>query len=340
VNSPRLTRPGRLALCASAALLLLSGFAATAAHAGTVSTNLRVLTDTGRVLADVRQYTDTTTIKTNPQANCFHGAGGTGKTVSLFGANALGAAADAAQSVPALNPLLIDDEFAGSFGLGICGFGGVSSNDSNFWELRVDHKVASVAGDKAAVSTGDDVLWSLVPSAFDAEFNPISEPELSLQAPARAKPKAPFNVTVLEYSPTGFLKPAVGAQVTGAAAPADSQGHTKVTLTGSGQITATRAGAIPSRSLSVCARADIKKCPAKRGLPIFGSGRADRIGGTLGNDTIKARAGNDTISVRGRGRDVVDCGPGKDTVKADNTDKVRRGTCETIDRPAKGEKGS
>jgi hypothetical protein len=340
VNSPRLTRPGRLALCASVAVFLISGIAATAAHAGTVPASLRVLTDTGRVLADVRQYTDTTSFKSSPQANCFHGAGGTGKTLTVFGANALGAAADAAQSVPDLNPLLVDDEFAGSFGLGICGFGGVSSNDSNFWELRVDHKVASVAGDKAAISKGDDVLWSLVPATFDAMFNPISEPELSLQAPARAKPKAPFNVTVLEYSPTGFLKPAVGAQVTGAPAPTDSQGHTQATQTGSGQLTATRAGAIPSRSLPVCARADLKKCPSKRGLPIFGSDLADKIGGTLGNDTIKARAGNDTISVRGHGRDVVDCGPGKDTVKADNTDKIRTGTCETIDRPAKGGKGS
>jgi hypothetical protein len=323
-------------------MFLISGFAATAAHAGTVSTNLRVLTDTGRVLADVRQYTDTTSFATSPQAKCFpSGHGGSGKTVTVFGPNALGAVADAARSVSSLNPILVDDEFT-AFGLGICGFGGVSASSdfSNFWELRVDHKVASVAGDKAAVSTGDDVLWSLVPAAFDAAFNPISEPELSLTAPARAKPKAPFNVTVLEYSPTGFLKPAVGAQVSGAPVPTDSQGHTKVTLTGSGQITATRAGAIPSRSLSVCARADLKKCPAKRGLPIFGSDLADKIGGTLGNDTIKARAGNDTISVRGRGRDVVDCGRGKDTVKADNTDKVRRGTCETIDRPAKGEKGS
>lgn len=338
MKSPRIRRFG---LCACAVTFLISGVMAAAAQAGTVPANLRVVTDAGKVLADVRQYTDTTTVPTSPQALCFiGGAGGSGKPATVFGPTALGAVADAARSVPALDPILVTDEF--SFGLGICGFGGVSakSDFSNFWEVRVDHKVSSVGGDKAQVSSGDDVLWSLVPATFDAMFNPISEPELSLQAPARMTPGAPMNVTVLQYSAAGFLGPAAGVSVTGAASPTDAAGHAQVTLPTTTTLTATRTGAIPSRSLGVCVKAKVKRCAPKRGMPIFGSDLADHIGGTLGNDTIKARGGNDMISVRGRGRDSVQCGAGVDTVKADATDRVDKASCEKIDRPggAKGKK--
>lgn len=334
MNSPRIRRLG---LYACAVSFLFCGALAASAQAGTVPANLRVVTDTGKVLADVRQYTDTTAVPTSPQALCFiGGVGGSGKPATVFGPTALGSVADAAQSVPALNPILVTDEF--SFGLGICGFGGVSakSDFSNFWEVRVDHKVSSLSGDKAQVSSGDDVLWSLVPATFDPMFNPISEPELSLQAPARTTPGAPVTATVLEYSPAGFLRPAVGASVTGAASETDAQGHVQMSLAATATLTATRAGAIPSRSIGVCVKAKLKRCAPKRGLPIFGSELADKVGGTLGNDTIKARGGDDGISVRGRGRDKVQCGAGRDTVKADATDRVDKASCEQIDRPGGG----
>jgi hypothetical protein len=337
VNSPRLTRPGRLTLCASVALFLISGFAATAAHAGTVPTSVRVVSGGGKVLADVRQYTETTTVPTSPAAKCFFGGvGGSGKAVTLNGPTALGAVADAARSVPELNPMLITDEF--SFGLGVCGFGGVQPSPTEFWQVRVDHKATQKGGDQVQVSKGDDVLWALIPAPNCPPPNFICEPtqpELALTAPARAKPGAAFGVTVLAYNDEGFLGPASGATVTGAALPTDAAGKTQVVLPASGTITASKSGAVVSRTLPVCVKSDIKKCPSKRGIPIFGSDLPDSIGGTAGNDTIKARGGNDKISVRGRGRDRVNCGPGADKVKADNADQIA-GNCEKVERPSKG----
>jgi hypothetical protein len=336
LNSPRLKR---FALCASATFLI-SGLLAGSASAGTVPTDLRVLTGGGKVLADVRQYTDSTDVPTSAAARCFYGgAGGSGKPKPVSGPTAIGAVADAAASVPELNPMLLTDEY--SFGLGVCGFGGISSDTSSFWQLRVDHKATIKSGDTTQVSKGDDVIWTLVPNPVCAPDPPYTcqptQPELSLQAPARAKTGASFQVTVLEYNDEGFLKPALAANVTGASGPTDAAGKTTVTLPASGSITATRTGAIPSRTLPVCVKGNVKKCPSKRGIPIFGSDLADSIGGTIGTDKITARGGNDKISVRGRGRDRVNCGPGVDKVKADNADKIAK-NCEKVDRP-KGKKG-
>jgi hypothetical protein len=335
MDSPRIRRLG---LCACAVSLIISGAYAAAASAGTVPADVRVVTDTGRVLADVRQYTDTTSVPTSPQAKCFFGgAGGSGKPAFVPGPTALGIVADAAQSVPELNPILVTDEY--SFGLGVCGFGGVSSGPSNFWQVRVDHKALQKGGDQVQVSRGDDVLWALVPAPV-CEPNPPyaclpTEPELELQAPAKAKPGRPFTVTVYEYNDSGFLKPAAGAYVSGASAATNAQGQTEVTLAATAPITAARQGAIPSRSLGVCVSAKRKRCSARRGQQILGTELADVIGGSPGPDTIKARGGDDTIGVRGRGRDRVQCGAGKDTVKADVTDRVERSSCERIDRPGK-----
>ncbi|MFN2612335.1 MAG: hypothetical protein ABR536_03070 [Solirubrobacterales bacterium] len=331
----------RFGLCTAAVSILFAAAMTTAAHAGTVPADLRVVTDTNRVLADVRQYTDTTAVPTSPQAKCFFGGvGGSGRPVTVAGATALGVVADAAQSLGSLSPILVTDEY--SFGLGVCGFGGVSSGPANFWQVRVDHKATQVGGDQVALSRGDDVVWALVPSPV-CDFNPPytckpTEPELVIEAPARARPGVPFTATVFEYNDTGFNKPALGASVNGALAPTDAQGHTQVTLARTGAVTASRVGAIPSRSLRVCVSARPKRCAAKRGRQILGSQLADRIGGTLGNDTIEANGGDDAISVRGRGRDSVRCGPGKDTVTADGTDRVNKASCEKIERSAGGAK--
>lgn len=333
MNSPRLWR---LALCACSVSLLISGFIASVAHAGTVPANVRVITDTGKSLVDVRQYTDTTSIPTSPQATCFGPPGGSGKLTTVYGATAIGATSDAAASVPELNPLLVTDQF--SFGPGVCGFGGVSAaaDFSNYWELRIDHKYAQLGGN-TQISQGDDILWTLVPADFDSMGNPITKPELALVAPARTTPGVPLMVTVYEYNARlGDLRPAAGVSVTGAASPTDAAGHAAVSLPATSRIGATRSGAIASRSLGVCVNAKLKRCAPKRGLPIFGSNLADRIRGTLGNDTIKARGGDDKISARGRGRDTVQCGAGADTVKADVTDRVDKASCEKIDRPGGG----
>jgi hypothetical protein len=331
----------RLGVCAAAVLTTAVALAAaTPASAGTVPADLRVVTDTGKTLADVRQYTDTTQVPTSPQAKCFFGGvGGSGKPVTLDGPTALGLTADASQTQAGLQPLLITDEF--SFGLGVCGFGGVSSTANNFWELRVDHKASSVGGDQVAVGRDDDILWSLVPNNCDTTppyaCHP-SSPELSLEAPARTKPGKPFAVQVFQYSDKGFVKPAAGAAVTGAGAPSDAQGNALVTLTGNGTVQATRAGAIPSRVLPVCVKSKLSRCPKKAGKPIFGSELADDITGTPGADSIKAGGGDDSISVRGGGKDQVQCGAGVDKVKADRSDRVAKASCERVIRRG-GKKG-
>jgi Ca2+-binding RTX toxin-like protein len=259
--------------------------------------------------------------------------------VTVAGPTALGLTADASQTQAGLRPLLIDDEF--SFGLGVCGFGGVSAKDdfSNFWELRVDHKAVSVGGDQVAVGRGDDILWSLVPNNCDSTppyACHASLPELSIDAPARAKPGKPFVVQVFQYSDKGFTKPAAGAIVTGAPAPSDASGNALVTLATGGTVQATRAGAIPSRAFPVCVNSNLSRCPKKAGRPIFGSALADDITGTPGPDSIKSAAGNDAINVRGGGKDQVQCGAGIDKVKADRSDKVDRVSCERIIRRGGG----
>jgi hypothetical protein len=329
----------RLGVCAAAVIATaVSLGAAASASAGTVPADLRVLTDTGQTLADVRQYTDTTQIPTSPQAKCFFGgAGGSGKPVTVAGPTALGLTADASQTQAGLRPLLITDEF--SFGLGVCGFGGVSSTADNFWELRVDHKAVSVGGDQVAVGRGDDILWSLVPNNCDTTppyACHASSPELSVNAPARGKPGQPFAVQVFQYSDKGFTKPAAGAIVTGASAPSDAAGTALVTLAASGAVQATRAGAIPSRALPVCVKSNLGHCPKKAGRPIFGSALADDITGTPGPDSVKSADGNDVISVRGGGKDQVQCGSGSDKVKADRSDKVDRVSCERVIRRGGG----
>lgn len=329
-----------LGVSAAASLLIATCVAASPAWAGTIPADLRVVTDTGKTLADVRQYTDTTNVPTSPQAKCFFGGvGGSGRPVTVAGPTALGLTADAAQTQAGLRPLLVTDEF--SFGLGICGFGGVSSTAANFWELRVDHKVTSIGGDQLALGRGDDVLWTLAPNNCDTtppfSCHP-SLPELALKAPARAKPNQPFSVQVFEYTDKGFVKPAAGATLTGAAAQSDAQGLAQVTLPASRAVEASRAGAIPSRALPVCVRADLSRCPKKAGRPIFGSGLADEIAGTPGPDNVKAGGGDDSIAVRSGAKDQVQCGAGRDKVKADRSDKVDKRGCEQVIRPG-GERG-
>ena len=257
------------------------------------------------------------------------------------GATAIGLAVDASDSIPALNPILVTDEF--SFGLGVCGFGGVSSTADNFWQVRVNHFATQVGADQTILGGGDDVLWALVPAPV-CDFNPPytcqpTEPELSLDAPPRAQPGVPFTVRVTEYSDTGVPSAAVGAAVTGASQPTDASGATSVTLGSRSPIVASRSGSIPSQQLDVCVNAIPKKCPGGRGMPIFGSEREDAIGGTSGPDTIKARGDDDTVRVRGGGTDTVDCGAGSDLVRADRSDKVDKVSCEDVLRPKKKKHG-
>src|SRR4029453_9566622 len=82
---------------ALASLIALAAFAPVGATAS-VGADLRVVAPSG-TLDDITQYSDTTTMPTSPQAECFGpGSGGTGQSVPVQGANALGIVVEAAKS--------------------------------------------------------------------------------------------------------------------------------------------------------------------------------------------------------------------------------------------------
>jgi hypothetical protein len=326
---------------ALASLLALAALGAASANAS-VGADLRVLNTEGKALAQLRQFTDTAQIKTDPDADCFGpGSGGSGRTVTDNGPTALGVVNDAEATQKAIRPVSVTDAFG--FGLGICGFGGYKADAGHFWYLKMNHVESSVGGDQVKLSGGDDVIWYLIrtdscpPPDF---FCNISD--LQLQAPARAIPNSLVTVHVDAFSRIGAESSAAGAQVDGGTVPVITgpDGNAQVRLGNGGlaQLFATRGRDIPSQYVPVCLSDDLSACPAHRGLTIAGSDGPDRINGTPGTDKIKARGGADRISVRGGGADTVKCGAGIDIVKADRTDKIAK-NCEKVRRP-KGRKGN
>ena len=268
------------AACALAVFMALS--AASAAAARTVPVDLRVLTTTGKVLADERQYTSSTPVKTDPGADCFGtGTGGSGDTVHLSGPTALGVLADAAQSNPLLAPLSVTDYDFGFPGLGLCGIGHTKVLGSQFWFLKVNDANPQLSGDQVKLNGGDSVIWYLIPfSKCDSASPYYCPPELVLQAPARAQPGVPFGVHVESINDAGESIAAVGVKIDGAAKPTGPLGNASVVLDRSRRIRATRAKHVPSAPTLICVNSDPSACPRKRGREIFGSSSADRITGT------------------------------------------------------------
>jgi hypothetical protein len=326
---------------AALASLIAVALLGPAGASASVGSDLRVVGSSG-ALDDLTQYSDTTTMPTSPQAECFGpGSGGSGQGVSVSGANALGVVVEAAKSRGQLNPLLLTDTFVSQgFGLGVCGIGGQVATGSAFWYTKVNHVGLQVGGSQFPIKAGDQVLWYLAPN-----FPP--PPELVLNAPVRQPVGTPFPVQVLAYADDGTATPAAGAVISGGASPvtADASGNAQVTLNGSGtvQIQATRGADIPSEALAVCSFAQAADCPAARGRLIVGSDGLDDIIGTAGPDRIKPRgsrdavralAGDDKVDVRGGGKDRVNCGGGDDSVKAGKGDKLAK-NCEHRSRSAK-----
>jgi hypothetical protein len=240
---PRLVSTRLLAACALA--LVLSIAAAAPAFAKGVSANLRVVGKAGKVLTEQTLSTSTIAIKTSKQAKCFGAANaGSGASVTVKGATAMGLLAQAAKTTSALRPLLITDAF--DFGLGICGIGGNVVSGKASWYLKVNHKGSMVGGDAVKLKPGDEVLWDLAPSY------PYPN-ELALVAPKTATAGTPFKVTVYSYDEKGKRKPLAGATVTGASAPTAADGTTTVALTEPGEIRATHGKEIPSAAVAVCA---------------------------------------------------------------------------------------
>ena len=222
---PRLI-PIRLAAACALALALSLPFAASAAAKG-VPVDLRVVGKGGKVLTEEDLSTGTTTIKTSPKANCFGaGTAGSGASVTIKGATALGALAQASKSTPSLQPLLVTDAF--DFGLGICGVGASKVSGKASWYLKVNHKGAQVSGDALKLHAGDEVLWDLAPSY------PYPN-ELALEAPERADTGVPFEVRVFSYDEKGKRKPVSGAKIGGASGGVTgADGRATVTLTAPG----------------------------------------------------------------------------------------------------------
>jgi hypothetical protein len=333
----------RLGLGVLCALVMAAFFTSISSASASVGVDLRVVNTEGRALAQLRQYTDTTQIRTDPAADCFGpGSGGSGAAVAVNGPTALGVVDDAAATQDLIRPVSVTDHFG--FGLGICGFGGFRSDSGRFWYLKVDHKESSVGGDQVPVFGGTDVIWYLIQTSSCPPpdyFCVVSD--LQLNAPPRATPGSQITVHADAYSRTGVKTPAQGVLVSGAGvAPAltDSAGNASVQVgsPGTHYLFGSRGADIPSQLVSLCVAERLKACPAHRGMTIAGSDLGDRINGSDGTDKIIARGGDDDINARGGGRDSVGCGPGVDKVKVDRRDKAAR-SCEQIRGAAKKEKG-
>lgn len=239
---PRLI-PFRLAAACALALVLSLSLAASAVAKG-VSAELRVVGKGGKTLTEQVLSTGTTTVKTSKKAKCF-GAGnaGSGKSVTVKGATAMGLLAQASKSTASLRPLLVTDAF--DFGLGICGVGGNVVSGKASWYLKVNHKGATVGGDAVKLKPGDEVLWDLAPSF------PYPN-ELALEAPDSALGGTPFEVQVFAYDEKGKRKPVAGASVTGASGPTGPDGKTTVTLSAPMPLQAKHGKDIPSPLEAVC----------------------------------------------------------------------------------------
>jgi hypothetical protein len=225
--------------------------ASPAAGAGRVPAELRVVGAHGKVLAEEKLRTGTTTVPTSPKATCLGaGSGGSGKPAKIAGATALGLLGQAAKSDAALRPLLITDHF--SFGLGLCGVGGSvgSVKDGLSWYLKVNHVDPELGGEAVKLRAGDEVLWALAPYPYPAE--------LVLKAPSRVTAGKPFTVRVLAYADDGTRTPAAGAKVTGASAPTGADGRATVTLDKPKRLIARHGQDIPSNRVAVCVGG---KCP-------------------------------------------------------------------------------
>lgn len=305
------------------------------ASASTKWADLRVVTHTGRTLAELRQYTGSTTVRASHKADCFgSGSPSSDSRYRLRGASALGIMKDALGSDRDLRPLLINDAFVDDgFGLGVCSIGGFDTAGFSYWYLANDGVAASTGPDLTPLRNGDRVLWYLTSGSESGFPN-----ELRLRAPARAHPGQAFTVRVLRIDGNGSRSPAAGATVSADGAPLGvTNGSGKLTTSLAATSTLQAGGGaddVPSGHVRVCVDSDLDRCPAAHGRRIYGSSHRDRIRGTRGWDAIRARGGRDTVNIRQGGRDRVNCGGGFDRVirnRGDHDDGIAA-SCERVIR--------
>jgi hypothetical protein len=256
---------------------------------------------------------------------------GTGASFVLRGPNAMGILDYAREYNRELHPLFISDRFSGE-GLLVCRIGSIGAFSANrAWLFKLNHRFATVGGDKARLDTGDQVLWYFANFATDANTGD----ELFLAAPARARLGTTFTVRAFAYDAEGRRTPAPGVQLSGdASAVTGADGRVPILAVREGKIDlrGTRGDDIPTQPLAVCVDERLSDCPLYRGQTIVGSRLADRLRGTRGRDLVIARNGDDRINVRGGGLDRVRCGLGHDVVIAGPRDLVTA-ACNVVMRP-------
>jgi hypothetical protein len=249
---PRLV-PFRLAAACALVLLSMLSLTATALAKGPIA-DIRVVGKNGKVLADDSfGVAGDVSIRTSSKATCFGpGTGGSGKSVTVKGATALGMLLRAAQFTAALKPVLVSDHF--DFGLALCGIGGSTATSKASWYLKLNHKNPELGGEMVSVKKGDEVLWALAGFPYPAE--------LALSAPDQVTAGQSFQVRVFSYDDKGKKKPAAGATVSGASGPTDAQGRATVTLAKAATLIARHGKDIPSNGEAVCVGG---KCPGASG---------------------------------------------------------------------------
>ncbi len=323
----------RLGLGAAIAAALVAFMAlAASATASTKWADMRVVTHTGRTLAEFRQYTGSTTVRSSTKGDCF-GSPSKAKRYRMRDANALGIVKDALESDKALRPLVLSDAFVDDgFGLGVCTIGGFTTVGSSFWDLVVNHVASSTGASLTPVHNGDQILWY-----FTSGNEPVSGPrELALRAPAQAKPGKPFTAKATRYTSAGKASPAAGVTVSAdgkSIGKTGSDGELTVALPDSAKLQASGTpNDVPSNRVRVCVGSS--KCSSAHGKVIYGSEHGDRVKGTRGPDRIAARGGSDVVNLRSGGRDRVNCGGGRDEVILDHGDRNDHvaGSCERVRR--------
>src|SRR5262249_39752738 len=132
-------------IAAAASLVALAALGPAGASAST-GAELRVVSSSGQ-LDDLTQYSDTTDMPSSTQADCFFGSTGSGRSVTVQGANALGIVVEAAKSRDDLNPLLLTDAFVEQgLGMGVCGIGGRGGRGNALLGAQGEHKALPVGG--------------------------------------------------------------------------------------------------------------------------------------------------------------------------------------------------
>jgi hypothetical protein len=324
----------RLGAAVAAAVIVFVAAGGSAA-AKTHFADLRVVTHTGRTLAEFRQYTGSTTVRsTKDDSDCF-GSRSSGKRYRLHGSNALGIVKDALASDSQLRPLIMSDAFVDDgFGLGVCSIGGFKTVDFSFWDLIRNHVASTVGAQFVPVRNGDDILWYLTSGS-----EPSSGPrELVLNAPPSARPGDAFSVRVVRFTAQGKSSPAAGVGVFSGnrrLGTTGADGELRVRLGSSAALDATGTPSdIPSNDVEVCVSRNRSDCPDAHGKRIYGTSHADRIKGTHGWDRIKSRGGADVVNLLAGGRDRVNCGGGRDEVVVDSgarNDRIGK-SCERVRR--------